>query len=74
MERTVIQGYYKTLTLHDLSTAESCLKKEELNELNAKSNEIIGNMLHINSVETRALMEKMFKLGYLAAHIIPGEE
>ena len=71
MERVKYRACDFSITYADLDGVENYMSKEELKEFRTKMNDIIGNTLGIENVQTRALMEKMFKLGYMAAHVIP---
>lgn len=74
MERTVLQAYDKYLSLQDIDNVEDSMSKEELHQMRFKMQSLMNNLLGIKNVQTRALMEQMFKRGYLAAHIVPGDE
>jgi len=61
---------YQTITLENLYDAECYFTPEELKTFRKKSNEILSN-LDFRDEDSRSLAEKMFKLGYLAAHAFP---
>ena len=71
MERTKHQACntYSCITYEDLDAVEDLMSRAELLELKLKTSSIIGNMSDIKNCESRALMEKMFRMGYLAAHV-----
>lgn len=71
--RTIYQCYYKNMTVDDIHQVEYCLKPEEKLELEEKSRTTIY-CHNFEFVKEQALAEKFFKLGYLAAHIVPGKE
>ena len=73
MNRTIYQAYDKHICFADIAGVEIFMSKEELTEMNNKMYDLMNNTLGIPDVQTRALMEQMFKRGYLAAHIVFGE-
>ncbi len=74
MERTKYRSDYGGATLADLDGVEQYMSKEELEEMRFKMTYLINSLLGIPDVQTRALMEQMFKRGYLAAHVILGDK
>lgn len=67
MERTKYRLSIDSITLEDLQSTEEYLSKEEIREMNRKIRDIMGSFF-VDDVQTRALMEKMLKQGYIAAH------
>lgn len=72
--RTVYQGHSDYITLSDISACSGYFSFEEVKEMEKKLNEIVGNMIGISNAENRAFAEKIFRLGYIAAHFNYGLE
>jgi hypothetical protein len=69
MKRLVYQLSSYNLTHFDLENARwQYFTQEEAKEMHRKRQDILGCMGHKNA-ESLAFAEKMFELGYIAAHI-----
>lgn len=58
----------RSVSSYDLDGVDAHMSLEELRELNKKSADILGSLV-LNGYESRAFAEKIFRLGYLAAHV-----
>lgn len=67
MERTVYASYSEYISMQDIDCVESIMKPEELKEFKQKS-ALLSNMI-FESFESKCFAEKMFYMGYMAAHI-----